>query len=116
MLRWRCAVWYQGDKTRQWARESLTDRKRAGKSGRYVSVLNCASEKGLSFETWGREWVLVTPRSASSNATGLDVIDEPRSAWRVRAPGAMPWRAQVSAMSFCASRALSRWATIQPTT
>lgn len=29
--------------------------KRSGKSGRYFMVLNCDSENGLSFETWGRE-------------------------------------------------------------
>jgi hypothetical protein len=49
--------------------------KRSGKSGRYLSVLNCASEYGLSFETWGLECVLVMPRSASSIATGFDFID-----------------------------------------
>jgi hypothetical protein len=32
---------------------------------------------------------LVTPKSASSKATGLDFIDEPRSAWMVNWPGAM---------------------------
>src|SRR2546428_35244 len=36
-------------------------------------VLNCDSENGLSFETCGREWLLVTPRSASSSATGFEV-------------------------------------------
>ena len=54
-----------------------------GKSGRYFNVLNCASENGLSFEQCGREWDLVTPRSASRNATGLEAIEEPRSAWMV---------------------------------
>src|SRR5437879_4875750 len=44
---------------------------RSGNSGRYLSVLNCASEYGLSFEQCGREWLLVTSRSASSSATGL---------------------------------------------
>ena len=38
--------------------------------GRYLSVLNCASENGLSLETCGRLWVLVILRSASRNATG----------------------------------------------
>ena len=33
-----------------------------------------------------REWVLVTPRSASSSATGLDFIEEPRSACRGQLP------------------------------
>ena len=42
--------------------------------------LNCASEYGLSLDTWGREWVFVTPRSAMSKATGLDDMELPRSA------------------------------------
>ena len=32
----------------------------------------------MSFETCGREWVFVTPRSASKRATGFEVIAEPR--------------------------------------
>jgi hypothetical protein len=47
--------------------------------GWYFSVLKWAFENGLSFETCGRKWVLVTPRSASKKATGLKVIAEPRS-------------------------------------
>jgi len=31
----------------------------------------------------GRLWLLVTPRSASRNATGLEAIEVPRSAWMV---------------------------------
>ncbi len=42
--------------------------------------LERASENGLSFDTWGREWVLVTPRSASRNATDFEVMAGPRSA------------------------------------
>jgi len=49
--------------------------KRSGNSGRYFRVRNWLSEYGLSFETCGRLCVLVTPRSASKNATGLDLID-----------------------------------------
>lgn len=52
-----------------------------------MSVVNWASEYGSSFETWGLECVLVMPTSASSIATGLDFIDEPRSAWMVSCPG-----------------------------
>jgi hypothetical protein len=37
-----------------------------GNSGRYFSVLKCASEKGLSLETCGLECVFVTPRSAAN--------------------------------------------------
>ena len=32
-------------------------------------------------ETCGREWDLATPRSTKSWATGLEVIEVPRSAW-----------------------------------
>ncbi len=56
------------------ARACSMQPKRSGKPGRYLSVLKGDSEKGLSFETCGRECVLVTPRSASSNATDLLVI------------------------------------------
>lgn len=90
--------------------------KRSGKSGRYLSVLKLDSLKGLSFETWGRECVLVTPRSESSRATDLLLIELPRSACSVSCEGSMPSRRQVSAMSFLARVALSRCATIQPTT
>ena len=41
------------------------------------------SEKGLSLETYGRECVFVTPRSARSSATDLLVIELPRSACSV---------------------------------
>jgi len=54
-----------------------TEARRSGNSGRYFSVLNWLSENGLSSETCGRLCVLVTPRSASGKATGLDFIDEP---------------------------------------
>ena len=37
----------------------------------------------------------MTPRSASRNATGLEVIEEPRSAWMVSCPRLMPCFAQV---------------------
>src|SRR5258707_14690074 len=53
---------------------------RPGNSGRYLRVLNCASEYGLSLEQCGREWLLVTPKSASSRATGLEAMDVPPSA------------------------------------
>jgi hypothetical protein len=53
-------VLYQGKKTWQCARASWIDPNRVGNVGRYFSVLNYASENGLSFETCGREWVLVT--------------------------------------------------------
>jgi hypothetical protein len=78
--------------------------------------LNCASEYGLSSETWGRECVFSTPRSHSFCATVREVIDEPRSACSVNWPGSIPCRRQVSAMNSSASAADSFVATIQPTT
>jgi hypothetical protein len=50
-----------GKKTWQWARASWIAPNRSGNAGRYFSVLNCASENGLSLETCGRLWVLVIP-------------------------------------------------------
>ena len=65
-------------------RAGILDRAKSLRKHRLVlQRLDCASEKGLSFETCGREWVFVTPRSASKNATGFEVIAEPRSAWIV---------------------------------
>ena len=65
---------------------------------------------------WGREWLVLIPRSASRSATGLERIDEPRSAWTVRRPGAIACLATESAMSRWARAALSLVATIQPVT
>ena len=77
----------------------------AGNSGRYFKVRNCDSEYGLSSrQVCGREWDLVTPRSASRNATGLEAIDEPLSAWMVNMSRSMPCLAMVSANS-CSARA-----------
>src|ERR1022692_686275 len=85
-------------------------------SSTFVAHLNCASEYGLSLLTWGREWDWMTPRPARRNATGLDVMEEPRSAWMVSCPSVMPCFAQVAAMSFSARAADSRAASIQPVT
>src|SRR5487761_357955 len=63
--------------------------KRSGNSGRYFRVRNWLSEYGLSSETCGRLCVLVTPKSASRKATGLELIDVPRSACSVSWPGRM---------------------------
>jgi hypothetical protein len=52
----------------------------------------------LSFETCGREWLRATPRSTRSWATGLEVIEVPRSAWRVSWSRAMPWEAMAPSM------------------
>jgi hypothetical protein len=64
------SVLYQVKKTWQQARASWIEPKRSGNCGRYFRVLNWLSENGLSSETCGRLWVLVTPRSANSKATG----------------------------------------------
>src|SRR5450759_3991836 len=45
--------------------------KRSGNSGRYFMVRNWLSEYGLSSQTCGRLWVLVTTRSASRKAIGM---------------------------------------------
>src|SRR5437763_12584702 len=112
----RCCWLYQGKKFWQCARAASMQAKRAGKSGRYLSVLNWLSEYGLSLLTCGREQDWVTPRSASRNATGLEVIEEPRSAWMASWPGLMCCLAQVAAISFSARAADSPVATIQPVT
>src|SRR3954470_22171268 len=101
----RCSALYQWKKRWQNARASSMQPNRSGKSGRYFRVRNCASEYGLSLEVRGREWVFVTPRSASRNATGLDAIEEPLSAWMVNVSRSMCCLVMVSASSFSASRA-----------
>src|SRR4030095_5593887 len=71
----------------------------SGKAGRYLRVLNWASEYGLSLDMCGREWLLVTPRSARSWATSLEAIEVPRSAWMASWSRPMPCLARGSAMS-----------------
>ncbi len=56
------------------------------------------------------------PRSLSSSATDLLIMEERRSAWMVSMPGTIPCVAAVSAMNRSARRADSRSATIHPTT
>jgi hypothetical protein len=64
----------------QCCRAASTEGNRVGKSGRYFSVLNCASLKGLSSETCGRLWDWVTRgRRAGTDVTGLEGIEESRS-------------------------------------
>ena len=69
----------------------------------------------MSLETCGREWDWVTPRSASSSVTGLEVI-EAAVGVDAQLAAVMPCLAQVAAISFSAKAADSRVATIQPTT
>src|SRR5271166_92897 len=55
-----------------------------GNAGQYLSVLNCASEYGLSLDTCGRECDWSMPSRASRPVTVFDVIEVPRSAWIAR--------------------------------
>jgi hypothetical protein len=55
-----------------------------GNAGQYLSVLNCASEYGLSLDTCGRECDWSIPSVASRPATVFEVIEVPRSAWTAR--------------------------------
>ena len=103
MPEWRWSSLYQLKKRRQKARPSSIEPKRSGNSGRYLRVLNWASEYGLSLEQCGREWLLVTPRSASSSATVLEAMDVPRSAWIVSWSAATLCLRMVSAMKCSAS-------------
>src|SRR5680860_1394738 len=64
----------------------------------------------------GREWLRATRKSTSSWATGLEVIDVPRSACRVSWSRPMPWRSRHSLMNVSASSPVSASATVQPTT
>lgn len=57
----------------------------------------------MSLDWYGRECVLVTPRSAQGRATHLLLIDDPRSACSVSVPGSMLCFLQVSSMSLAAS-------------
>ena len=59
-------------------------------------------------EQCGREWLLVTPRSASSSATILEAIEVPRSAWIVNWSAATLCLRTVSAIKRSASSAVSR--------
>jgi hypothetical protein len=98
-------------------RAGVLDRAEPVGKGRVVlERLELALGVGLSSGMCGRLCDLVTPRSASSMATGLEVIQVPRSACTVSAPAATPWAAMGSASSRSANAAASRAATIQPTT
>src|SRR5450756_532412 len=112
----RWVVLYQVKNVWQKKRASWMDPKRRGNPGRYLRVLNWASEYGLSFEVYGRLWVLVTPRSVRRSATGFDFMEEPLSACRVSMYGSIPCLSHVSSMSLLASSADSLVATIHPTT
>ena len=62
--------------------------------------------------TRGREWDLVTSRSASSAATVLDVMDVPRSACTTFG---IPWMAKISRIISTARTADSAACTCAPT-
>ena len=55
----------------------------AGEVGPVLQGLELDSLNGLSSDTCGRLCDWVTPSPASRNAAGLEVIEEPRSAWMV---------------------------------
>ena len=78
-------------------RPRVLDRPEPGRERRLVfDVLNAASEKGLSFDTCGRECDRTTCRSARRSAIFFDVIEVPRSACTTRGT---PWVANTSAMN-----------------
>ena len=64
----------------------------------------------------GPAWLRSTPRSISSWATGLEVIEVPRSACRASWSRSIPCRAIVSAMNSFASSLVSVAGDGQPTT
>src|ERR1700761_9613196 len=66
---------YQVENEAQNVRASWIDPNRPGNVGWYLTVLNAASEYGLSFDTCGRECERSTCRSASRSATFFEVSD-----------------------------------------
>src|SRR5450756_1687532 len=91
---------------------SSNEPKRSGNTGANFNVLNHDSEYGLSLETRGREWDLVTSRSDSNAATVLLVMDVPRSACT---PRGTSWIAKISRI-ISAARTADSWAwTCAPT-
>src|SRR4051812_33397497 len=106
---WWWAWLYQVKNVSQKARASWIEPNRAGNVGWYLTVLNAASENGLSLDTCGREWDRRTCRSARRSATFFEVIEVPRSAWTA-------WgTAMTSLMNAAARSADSPAATFQPT-
>ncbi len=90
--------------------------KRPGNPGWYFKVLNCASEKGLSSLTLGRPSERVMPSWARSYAVHGLVMGAPRSECRVSTRGWIPCLRHDSSISRLARAALSRSATLHPTT
>ena len=64
-------------------RDQLTIHADRGPAMTSKSVAFLLADLGVSLDTCGRECVLVTPRSASRNATDFEVMAGPRSAWMV---------------------------------
>jgi hypothetical protein len=105
------------------AEEALAERAGVGdaaepvREGRVVlEGLELAFGVGVVIRDVRAAWDLVTPRSLNSRATGLEVIEVPRSACTVSVPASTPWAAIVSASNRSASCAASPAATIHPTT
>src|SRR5450759_192874 len=91
---------------------SSNEAKRSGNPGANFNFVNHDCEYGLSLDTRGREWDLVTSRSDSNAATVLLVIDVPRSAWTT---AGMPWIPKISRI-ISTARTADTWAwTYAPT-
>ena len=89
----------------------LSSRKHFGRVPRQLpndslQFLRDATVNGLSSDTCGREWLLVTPRSAMSWVTSLEIMALPRSAWIVNCPCSMPCLAHVSTTNCSANAAV----------
>jgi hypothetical protein len=87
-----------------------------GELGPVLEGAELALAERVVVEQCGLECDLVTPRSASKNATGLATIGDPRSAWTVSWPRSMFCLVTVSVSSASASLAFSACASIQPGT
>jgi len=82
-------VLYQATKSRIHTRACSIESNRSGYDGRYLTVLNAASEYGLSSDTLGRDRLRATARSSRSFAILIEVICAPRSECMASWPGAM---------------------------
>ena len=106
MPEWRCSPLYQEKNVWQKTRASSRLPKRAREVRAVLQRLELGlGERVIVAGIGPAVWFCVTPRSASSNATGLAVMEEPRSACRVNCPGPICCFSQVSVMSRWASPA-----------
>jgi hypothetical protein len=85
--------------------------KRSGTSGRHFIVLNWDSENGLSFETWGREWLLGRRMSPSVTPSTYGSVRSRRPlAARDIEVAVFPWRGEKLARSTL-QKLLQEWKT-----